>query len=140
MRNRALISRWVLERGQADGSVEWVVKDGKHYVHICDYQRVRSLVGDLLREVQRIKSEGDFEGAKALVETYGVKIEHELHAEVRERYAALGIAPFSGFVNPVLTPVMENGEIVDVTISYTEAYDEQMLRYSKNYAGLRKKI
>lgn len=140
MRNRALISRWVLERGQADGSVEWVVKDGKHYVHICDYQRVRSLVGDLLREVQRIKSEGDFEGAKALVETYGVKIEPELHAEVRERYAALGIAPFSGFVNPVLTPVMENGEIVDVTISYTEAYDEQMLRYSKNYAGLRKKI
>ena len=139
MRNRALISRWVLERGQADGSVEWIEKDGKHYVHICDYQRVRTLVGELLREVQRVKSEGDIEGAKALIETYGVKIDPALHAEVRERYNALGIAPFSGFVNPVLTPVMKDGEIVDVQISYDEAYDDQMLRYSSDYAGLSKK-
>lgn len=136
MRNRAMISRWILERGLADGSVQWIERDGKHYVHICDYQRVRQLTADLLREVQRVKSEGDYEGAKALVENYGVKIDPVLHAEVRERYHALGIAPFSGFVNPVLTPVMKDGEIVDVTISYDEAYDDQMLRYSRDYSAL----
>ncbi len=136
MRNRAMISRWVLEKGQADGSVEWIVRDGKHFVTIHDYERLRVLFGDLLREVQRVKSEGDYEGAKALVENYGVRIEPELHAEVRRRYAALGIAPFSGFVNPVMSLVRNGSEITDVAISYGEAYDDQMLRYSRDYAAL----
>lgn len=136
MRNRAMISRWVLEKGQADGSVEWVVRDGKHFVTIHSYERLRTLFGDLLREVQRVKSEGDYEGAKALVENYGVRIEPELHSEVRSRYAALGIAPFSGFVNPVMSLVRRGSEVTDVAISYDEAYDDQMLRYSRDYAAL----
>ncbi len=134
MRNRAMISRWVLEKGGAD-VVEWVVKDGKHFVHIKDYGKLRSLFGELLREVQRVKSEGDYEGAKRLVEDYGVKIEPALHAEVRSRYASLGIAPFSGFVNPRLKLGYDaNGLATDVLISYDEAFDEQMLRYSHDYA------
>lgn len=136
MRNRAMISRWLLEQGSAEGVVEWVVRNHKHYVHILDYQRMRLLVGSLLREVQRIKSEGDYGAAKTMVETYGVKVDPALHAEVRDRYNALGIAPFSGFVNPVLSPVMKDGRVVDVAISYDEAFDDQMLRYSSSYSAL----
>ncbi|MGN0010745.1 MAG: dihydrofolate reductase [Marinilabiliaceae bacterium] len=136
MRNRAMISRWVLERGQDSGAVSWIEKDGRHYVSIADYQCVRRLFAELLSEVQRIKSEGDYEGAKRLIETYGVKIDPALHAEVRARYASLGIAPFSGFVNPVLSLVYSEGEVSDVAISYDEAYDDQMLRYSADYSAL----
>lgn len=136
MRNRAMISRWLLEKGSAMGAVEWVAKDGKHFVHITDYHCLRRLVGELLCEVQRIKSEGDYEAAKNIVETYGVKVDALLHAEVRQRYGALGIAPFSGFVNPRLSLVKKDGAIVDVAISYDEAYDDQMLRYSSSYSAL----
>lgn len=137
MRNRALIARWVLERGEAQGVVRMVVRGGKHYVAIEDYHGVRALFGELLREVQRIKSEGDYEAARDLVERYGVRVDAELHAEVRERYANLGIAPFSGFVNPRLTlRTSADGCPQDVVISYDEAYDEQMLRYSQDYASL----
>lgn len=136
MRNRAMISRWLLERGKACGAAEWAARNGKHYVHILDYGRMRLLVAELLREVQRIKSEGDYNAAKNMVETFGVKVEPKLHSEVRSRYDALGIAPFSGFVNPVLSPVKRGGRIVDVAISYDEAFDAQMLRYSSSYSAL----
>lgn len=137
MRNRALVARWVLERGEKSGAARMIVRDGKHYVVIADYQEVRKLFGELLREVQRIKSEGDFEAARDLVENYGVRVDAALHEEVRVRYAKLGIAPFSGFVNPRLTLVASpDGRPQDVAISYGEAYDEQMLRYSRDYATL----
>ncbi|MGN0028428.1 MAG: dihydrofolate reductase [Marinilabiliaceae bacterium] len=134
MRNRAMISRWLLERGASCGAAEWVERDSKHYVHILDYGRMRILVAELLREVQRIKSEGDYNAAKEMVETYGVKVDALLHSEVRRRYQALGIAPFSGFVNPVLSLVKDGSRIVDVAIYYTEAFDAQMLRYSLSYS------
>lgn len=134
MRNRQLIARWVYEHGKKDNVVEFVIKDGKTYVRINDYEKMRSLVGQLLAEIQRVKSEGDYEGAKHLVEDYGVKVDQKLHKEVKDRYAKLNIAPYKGFVNPVYTPVTDkNGEIIDVKIDYTEGYAEQMLRYSKDY-------
>ena len=136
MRNRQLISKWVLEKGAADKVVELFKKDEKHFVRINDYQKLRSLFGELLAEVQRIKSEGDFEAGKALVEQYGVKVDKELHREILERYRRLDLAPYGGFINPVLVPVEENGEIVDVKVTYPESYTEQMLRYSRDYAFL----
>ena len=104
---------------------------------INDYQKLRKLYGQLLAEVQRITSEGDYEAARNLIETYGVQVDQELHKEVLDRYAKLNLAPYAGFVNPVYTPVIENGKIVDVKISYTEGYIEQMLRYGKAYAFLK---
>ena len=136
MRNRQMICRWVLERGEKCGAVRMVERGGKHYVVISDYERMRVLFGELLREVQRIKSTGDYEAARDLVETYGVRTDAVLHREVRERYGALNVAPFTGFVNPVMRPVVEGGEIVDVEISYEEGYVAQMLRYSSEYASL----
>ena len=137
MRNRALIARWALEHGKADNVMELVKRDGKTYVKINDYQKLRGLFGELLAEIQRVKSTGDFKGAQALVETYGVKIDPELHKEILDRYAKLNIAPYKGFINPVYTAVREaQGNITDVKISYTEGYAEQMLRYSKDYATL----
>ena len=137
MRNRAIVARWVIEQGKESGAVSLTARDGKHYVAINDYDEVRRLFGQLLREVQRIKSEGDYEAAQRLVEDYGVRIDPALHEEIRNRYASLGIAPFSGFVNPRLTLVTDgDGKPVDVTISYDEPYDEQMLRYSRQYATL----
>lgn len=137
MRNRALIARWALEHGKKDNVMELVKRNGKTYVKINDYQKLRGLFGELLAEIQRVKSTGDFKGAQALVETYGVKIDPELHKEILDRYARLNIAPYKGFINPVYTAVRDaQGNITNVTISYTEGYAEQMLRYSKNYATL----
>ncbi|MDR0614084.1 MAG: dipeptidyl peptidase 3 [Dysgonamonadaceae bacterium] len=137
MRNRSLIAHWVLEHGQADKVVELVKKDGKTYVVINDYEKMRTLIGNLLAEIQRIKSEGDFKAARELVEQYGVKVNPDLHKEVSERYDKLGIAPYKGFVNPVYEAVRDRqGSIIDVKISYKEGYAEQMMRYSKDYSPL----
>ena len=137
MRNRALIARWAYEHGKDDKVMELVKRDGKTYVKINDYQKLRHLFGELLAEIQRVKSTGDFKGAQALVESYGVKIDPELHKEILDRYAKLNIAPYKGFINPVYTAVRDaQGNITDVKISYTEGYAEQMLRYSKDYATL----
>lgn len=137
MRNRALIAWWAYEHGKAENVMELVKRDGKTFVKINDYQKLRGLFGELLAEIQRVKSTGDFKSAQALVETYGVKIDPELHKEVLNRYAKLNIAPYKGFINPVYTAVRDaQGNITDVTISYTEGYAEQMLRYSKDYSTL----
>lgn len=137
MRNRQLIARWALERGSADKVVEIVKVDGKSYVRVNDYVKLRVLFGELLAEIQRIKSEGDYEAARLLVEQYGVQVDAQLHTEVLERYRKLNLAPYKGFVNPVYTAVTDKeGHITDVTVSYDEGYAEQMLRYSRDYASL----
>ena len=137
MRNRQLIARWVFEKGTADKVVELVKKDGKTYVVVNDYEKVRQLFGELLAEIQRIKSTGDFAAARALVEDYAVKVDPVLHAEVLERYKKLNLAPYKGFVNPKYEAVTDaNGTITDVKVSYDEGYAEQMLRYSKDYSPL----
>ena len=137
MRNRQLIARWVYEKGAAEKVVELVKKDGKTYVVINDYEKVRDLFGRLLAEIQRIKSTGDYAGAHDLVEAYAVKVDPALHAEVLERYKKLNLAPYKGFVNPKYEAVTDaNGTITDVTVTYDEGYAEQMLRYSKDYSTL----
>ena len=137
MRNRQLIARWVFEKGADDKVVEFKQRDGKTFVVINDYVKMRDLLGKLLAEIQRIKSEGDYEAAKALVENYGVKVDPKLHAEVKERYAKLNIAPYKGFVNPVYEVITDNnGKITDIKVSYSEGYIEQMLRYSKEHSWL----
>jgi dipeptidyl-peptidase-3 len=135
MRNRALIAYWVLDH--ADGAVELIKRENKTYVKINDYEKLRKLFATLLAEIQRIKSEGDYESAKNLVEKYAIKIDSELHKEIKERYSKLNIAPYKGFINPWLKPVKdENGEITDIEVDYTETYSHQMMRYSKEYATL----
>ena len=137
MRNRALIAHWCYEQGRQENVVELVKIDGKTYVQINDYEKLRTLFGRLLAEIQRIKSEGDYAGAQQLVENYGVKIDPELHAEILERYQQLHLAPYKGFINPVYKATLgSDGGIVDVSISYDEPYDQQMLRYSRDYANL----
>ena len=137
MRNRQLIARWVYEKGAAEKDVELVKKDGKTYVVINDYEKVRDLFGRLLAEIQRIKSTGDYAGAHDLVEAYAVKVDPALHAEVLERYKKLNLAPYKGFVNPKYEVVTDaDGTITDVTVTYDEGYAEQMLRYSKDYSTL----
>lgn len=137
MRNRALIARWVYEQGKENRVAELVKRNGKTYVRINDYGQLRQLFGQLLREIQRIKSEGDYPAARELVERYGVKIDRTLHEEILERYRALNLSPYKGFINPVYTPVCDGqGEITDIRITYGEAYDAQMLRYSRDYATL----
>lgn len=137
MRNRQLIARWALEHGSADKVVELVRRDGKTCVRVNDYSRLRHLFGELLAEIQRIKSEGDLEAARQLVERYGVKVDPKLHKEVLARYKALNLAPYKGFVNPVYTAVRDGeGRITDVTVDYTEGYAGQMLRYSRDYSNL----
>ena len=136
MRNRKLIAEWCYEKGRADNVIEKVVKDGKTYIVVNDYEKLRTLFGDLLREIQRIKSTGDFAAGQALVETYGVQVDPALHKEVLDRYAKLKLEPYAGFANPVYKPVMENGEIVDVLIEYTDDYPGQMMEYSENYSFL----
>ena len=134
MRNRALIARWCMEHGDA---IELVKRDGKTFVSITDYEALRHLIARLLAEIQRIKSEGDFEAARQLVEKYAVKVDAHLHEEILSRYAKLDLAPYKGFLNPVMTPVTdEQGEITDVTLDYTEGYADQMLRYSRDYSLL----
>lgn len=137
MRNRQLIARWALEQGAEQKVVELVVRDGKTFVRINDYEQLRSLFGRLLAEVQRIKSEGDYEAARQLVETYAVRIDPALHAEVLERYRQLHLAPYKGFINPVYTPRYDaEGRWTDVKVDYTEGYAAQMLRYSRDYANV----
>ena len=139
MRNRQLIASWVYEKGKSENVIEMVKKEGKTYIKINDYEKLRGLFGQLLAEVQRIKSEGDYEAGRKLVEDYGVKVDQNLHKEVLDRYAKLNIAPYKGFVNPVYTPVVDgNGNITDVKVDYTEGYVDQMLRYSDNYSPLTK--
>ena len=139
MRNRQLISMWAYENGKAENVIELVNKDGKTFIKINDYEKLRGLFGKLLAEVQRIKSEGDYAAGKKLVEDYAVKVNPEIHKEVLERYGKLDIAPYKGFVNPVYTAVKDaEGNITDVTVDYSEGYVEQMLRYSKDYSPLTK--
>lgn len=137
MRNRALIANWVMEKGKADSVVVFKQKDGKTYVVVNDYDKLRDLFGKLLAEVQRIKSEGDYEAGKKLVETYGVKVDPKLHKEILARYEKLNLAPYKGFVNPVYKPITDaNGKITNITISYDENYIDQQLRYSRQYSVL----
>lgn len=136
MRNRQLVASWVYEKGKKDNVIEKVKKDGKTYFVIRNYEKLRVLFGDLLREIQRIKSEGDYEAGKKLVETYGVKVDKELHKEVLERYKKLNVAPYRGFINPVLIPIEKDGKIIDVQVKYPANFDEQMLYYAKNYSYL----
>ncbi len=137
MRNRKLIAEWAMEHGSKDNVVEYVVRDGKTFIKINDYEKLRELFGQLLHEIQRIKSEGDYEAGRELVEKYAIKVDPKIHNEVLERYSHLDIAPYKGFVNPIYTPVFdENGEITDVNVSYNEDYVPQMLRYSRDYSLL----
>lgn len=136
MRNRQLVASWAYEQGMADNVIEKKVVEGKTYFVVNDYAKLREIFGKLLREIQRIKSEGDFAAGQALVENYGVKVDPDLHAEVLERSAKLNIPPYSGFVNPVLTPVMQDGKMTDVEISFPEDFVGQMLYYGENYSFL----
>lgn len=136
MRNRKLISEWCYERGKADNVIEWVTEGGKRYVVINDFEKLRKLFGELLCEAQRIKSEGDYEAGRTLVEQYAVVVDPALHSEVRDRYYALGIEPYGGFVNPEYELVEKNGKVVDVKISYPANYVEQMLGYARDYSFL----
>ena len=137
MRNRAWVSHWVVERAAADNSIREINQEGKTFYNIVDYDRVRELFGELLREVQRIKSQGDYEAAKALVEGYGVKVDPVVHQQVLDRAEALGIAPYGGFINPELVPTLdESGAIIDVELSYPADFTEQMLGYGETYGHL----
>ena len=135
MRNRALIAWWTLHHSQ--GAVSLVQREGKTYVQITDYAALRNVFGTLLAEIQRIKSEGDFEAARSLVEEYAVNIDPELHHEIRQRYELLNLVPYKGFINPKMTILHDDqGNPVDVLLDYTESYTEQMLRYSEEYGTL----
>ena len=143
MRNRQMVAKWVYEKGKDEnlpggktGVIERKTKDGKTYFVINDYQKLRVLFGKLLNEIQKISSEGDFNAAKNLVENYGVLVDKDLHKEVLERYAKLDLAPYSGFINPVLKPVMDGNKITDVKIEYPVDFTKQMLEYAKNYSFL----
>ena len=137
MRNRQLIAKWAYEQGKAEKVIEIAEREGKHYMVVNDYTKLRELFGKLLAEVQRIKSEGDYAAGKALVENYGVKLDPTLHKEILERYAKLNLAPYKGFVNPKMTEVKNaKGEVTDIELDYSEGYAEQMLRYSRDYSFL----
>ncbi len=138
MQNRQLVAAWAIEKGASENVIEKIVRDGKTYYNINDYDKLRVLFGDLLREIQRIKSEGDYEAGKSLVETYGVKVDQAVHQEVLDRVKPLDIAPYRGFVNPVFVPVMnDEGEITDVKIENTQNFVEQMMFYAKEYGSLK---
>ena len=136
MRNRQLVAGWAMEKGKKDNVAEFVKKDGKTYVKVNDYEKLRVIFGQLLKEIQRIKSEGDYKAATALVEGYGVKIDKELHKEVLARFEKLNVAPYKGFIQPKLVPVMEGDKIVDVKVEYPTSFAEQMLEYGKKYSFL----
>ena len=137
MRNRALIANWCFEKGKQDHVLELIKSDGKTFLQIHDYVKLRELIATLLAEIQRIKSEGDFNAARTIVENYAVKVDSKLHLEILERYKHLNLAPYKGFINPVLIPVLNSeGDITDVEVDYTESYEHQMLRYSKDYGTL----
>jgi dipeptidyl-peptidase-3 len=136
MRNRQLNAAWAYEKGKKDKVVEFVKRDGKTYVQVNDYNKLRNLFGQLLREIQRIKSEGDYTAGKNLVETYGVKVDQKLHAEVLQRYGKLDVKPYRGFIQPRLTPVMDGERIVDVRVEYPTSFFDQMIEYGRKYAYL----
>ena len=136
MQNRKLIDEWCYEKGAADKVIEKRVRDGKTYFVVNDYEALRGLFAQLLAEIQRIKSEGDYAAGKALVETYAVHIDPDLHKEVRERYAALGLKPYGGFINPDIVPVVKRGKTVDYKLVYNDDYLGQMLAYGRDYATL----
>lgn len=141
MRNRKLIAEWAYEMGKKDNVIELVKKDGETFIKINDYDKLREIFGKQLFEIQRIKSEGDYEAGRALVEKYAVKVDSQLHKEVLDRYSTLNIAPYRGFVNPIYSLVKDDkGEIIDVKITYGEGYIDQMLRYSRDYSPLTKKV
>ena len=136
MRNRQLVALWSYEQGLEDNVIERVVRDDKTYFVVNDYEKLRVIFGRLLREIQRIKSEGDFEAARDLVENYGTQVDQELHAEVRQRYATLDVAPYSGFVNPRITATEQDGSVTNVRVEYPDDFMAQMLEYSENYSFL----
>ena len=137
MRNRAWVSNWCYEKGLDAGVIRKYVREGKTYVDVMDYEALRGLFGELLREVQRIKSQGDYEAAKNLVEGYGVKVDQEIHKEVLERSEALGIAPYGGFINPQMESTRaESGEIISVDVTFPDNFTEQMLYYSSQFSFL----
>ena len=139
MRNRQWVSAWSFARGKDDNVIEQVKKDGKTYYNINDYERLREIFGELLRETQRIKSEGDFKAAQDLVEGYGVKVDQEIHAEILERNKQFKGAPYSGFVNPELVPIVDSsGEITDIEVKYVKTFEYQMMKYSKDFGFLTK--
>jgi len=133
MRNRQLVASWAYEKGKKDNVIEMVKKEGKTYVKVNDYEKLRVIFGDLLKEIQRIKSEGDYKSATALVEGYGVKVDKTLHQEILERFEKLNVAPYKGFIQPKLVPVMDGDKITDVKIEYPKDFSEQMLEYGKKY-------
>jgi len=134
MRNRQLVASWAFERGASENVIEKKIVEGKSYFVVNDYDKLQVIFGELLREIQRIKSEGDFEAGKSLVENYGVKVDEALHKEVLDRSSKLNIAPYSGFINPVLVPVTENGNIIDVNVEYPSDFTQQHLMYGKKYS------
>jgi dipeptidyl-peptidase-3 len=136
MQNRKLIAEWCYEHGAKDNVIEKKTRDGKTYFVVNDYEALRGLFAQLLAEIQRIKSEGDYEAGKALIETYAVNIDPALHKEVRERYEALNLKPYGGFINPDIVPVVKDGKTVDYKIVYTDDYLGQMLDYGKRYRTL----
>ena len=137
MRNRQWVSAWAFERGMEENVISKVMKDGKTYFEINDYKKLQSIFGELLREVQRIKSEGDYEACQALVEGYGVKVDENLHKEVLARVKKLNIAPYGGFINPKMVPTTDNtGEIVSIEMTYPDDFTVQMLDYAKRYSFL----
>ena len=136
MRNRQMVARWAYENGKKDSVIQFVKRDGKTYVKINDYNKLRTLFGQLLREIQRIKSEGDFNAGKNLIENYGVKVDYALHKEILERYAKLNVKPYRGFIQPRLVPVMDGDKITDVKIEYPTSFYEQMMEYAKKYSFL----
>jgi len=136
MRNRQLVAKWVMEKGKKDNVAELIKRNGKTYVQINDYVKLRVLFGDLLREIQRIKSQGDYKAGKDLIENYGVKVDLALHKEVLERYKKLSMAPYQGFIQPKLIPVMDGDKITDVKVEYPINFTQQMLEYGKAYGFL----
>ena len=136
MQNRKLIAEWCYEKGAADNVIEKKVRDGKTYFVVNDYVKLRALFAELLAEIQRIKSEGDYAAGKDLIETYAVHIDPVLHKEVKERYEALDLKPYGGFINPEIRPVVKDGKTVDYEIVYTDDYLGQMLQYGKKYGAL----
>lgn len=136
MRNRQLVAKWVMEKGAKDKVAEYIKRDGKTYIQINDYSKLRELFGELLREIQRIKSQGDFAAGQALIENYGVKVDQQIHKEVKERFAKLNVAPYKGFIQPRLIPLMKDEKIIDVKIEYPASFSEQMLEYAKKYSFL----
>ena len=137
MRNRQYVSAWVFEKGKKDNVIEKITRNGKTYFNINDYEKLHDLFGQLLREIQRIKSEGDYDAGKDLVENYGVKVDQKLHAEVLERNKQFNSAPYNGFVNPVLVPKLDDkGNIISIEVTQPKSFVEQMLNYSKIYGLL----